>query len=90
MTYGMRIWDGDGNLTFDSTAAAGGVCLGFVTPTAGTLSFSYPDFVGYTGVVLNAAGNVPALVVAADNSLGYLRFTFDALCIGGTYALFAV
>lgn len=90
MSYGLQVFDASGALTFDSTVAAGGVALGFVTPVSGTLSFSYPDFIGYTGVVLNATGGVPALLVTVDNAVGYLRFTFDALCIGGTYALFAV
>lgn len=90
MSYGLQIFNASGALCFDSTAATGGVALGFVSPAPGALSFSYPDFVGYTGIVLNVNAAVPALLVTVDNALGYLRFTFDALCIGGTYALFAV
>ena len=90
MSYGVILRDSIGNVTFDSTLATGGVCLGFFTPVSGALEFAFPDFIGHTGAVVNANVVTPALLVTVDNALGYLRFTFSSFCIGGTYILFAI
>lgn len=89
MANGLRLWDGSANLVFDSTLATGGVCLGFYTVASGGSDFAFTDFVGNTGVAINANPALPALLYTVDNALGYLRFRFDGLCAGGTYLLFA-
>lgn len=91
MAYGLQIWNASGTLVFDSTAAVGGVCLGFYTVPSGGGSTSFPTITGATGVALAAWSGAPvnSTLIVIDNTLGYLRFTFDTLLVGQTYALFA-
>ena len=47
MDYGLRVWDGTGQLTFDSTDQGGGVVAGYYTFAAGASGFlSFPLFTG--------------------------------------------
>lgn len=91
MTYGLQVMDSAGNITFDSTVATGGVCLGFYTVASGGSTFSFPDFVTETGLVFNSSangGNVK-FGYTTNNSPGYLQFIFDPICAGATVVLFA-
>ncbi len=84
----LRLWDANtGQLTFDSELAVGGVCLGFYTPPTGGGSITFPDIVGATGFALSAGGR--GTLYTTDNDLGYLRFNFNELTAGSSYALFA-
>lgn len=49
MDFGLRIWDSSGNLTFDSTTAVGGVCLGFITVPGTGGVYDFPDLTGCAG-----------------------------------------
>ena len=75
MAHGLRIWNGSGQVIYDTPTAVGGVCLGFVNvpPNGGT--FTFPGIVGRSGVALYC-GDGGGLVYTWDNSLGYLRFVF--------------
>jgi hypothetical protein len=91
MAYGLQVWNSAGTLTFDSTVAIGGVCLGFYTVPSGGGNTTFPEITGATGIVLqaNSGGPINTTLVTTDNTLGYLRFTFDATLVGQTYTLFA-
>lgn len=89
MSYGLQIWAASGNLTYDSTLAVGGVCLGFFTIASGGSVFTFPDFITETGVAIGSRSGISTEVYTTDNALGYLRFTFNALCAGATVVLFA-
>lgn len=86
----MKLKDAQGRMMFDSTLAAGGVALGFFTVPGGGGSFSFPDFVGRSGVALCAGRGVNALLYTVDNNLGYLRFNFEPLTGGMKVVLFAI
>lgn len=89
MTQGLRVWDASGVLSFDSTQATGGVCLGLYTVAPGGSTWSFPDFASAAGIALNAGSGTGQFIPAVDHDLGYLRFSFPAVCAGQTVALFA-
>lgn len=85
----LRLWDRDtGVLTFDSTQAAGGVCLGFYTVPPGGGEAKFPSYTTASGVALTASGRGAACTIDTTK-YGYLRFEFPASVAGYTYALFA-
>lgn len=77
MAYGLRIWNPDASLAFDSTAAVGGVpiALHTVPSGSGTVAYSWASLAGRTIYVLPLVFGdyVPA---AIDYSLGYPRVTY--------------
>ena len=85
MTYGLQLFNAAGTLVFDSGQAVGGVCLGFFNVPNTGATFTFPAYVGRTGVAI--AANSGSLDYTADNAPGYLRFTFPAQP-GNTVALF--
>lgn len=89
MPYGLQIFDASGNLTFDSTQAAGGVCLGqFAVARGQTNTFTFPDFgAGHQGFVVDDMSG-SAGPYTYDEALGYPRFTFDSNNWGGIVLLF--
>lgn len=89
MSYGIKIWDAAGNVSFDSTLATGGVCLGFFTVGTPSLVYTFPDFTSNTGVALVSGSGGIAFLYSTDNALGYLRFTFNSASTGLPVALFA-
>jgi hypothetical protein len=78
LSFGLQIRDASGNLRFDSTTAIGGVCLGIFLVPAGIQTLTFPLMVGRTGVALGT-GAGGGLSYTTDNSLGYLRFTFNTV-----------
>lgn len=88
---GLRLWDANANLVFDSTLATGGVCLGFFTVATNSSTFTFPSITSATGFALVAgAGGVAASdYYSTDSTLGYLRFTFNSVVNGTVFALFA-
>ena len=89
MTYGLQLWDATGALTFDSSLAAGGVCLGLYTISTGGQTISFPDLIGVTGVVLYTGYSTAAPIYTSDSVPGYLRFVFPSLSGGASVVLFA-
>ena len=91
MAYGLHIFDSSGNLRFDSTMVAGGVCLGFYTVPTGGGNKYFPAIPGATGFVLMAGFGAPinTTFITIDNVPGYLRFVFSSVLQGFTYAMFA-
>lgn len=79
MTYGLQVFDADQNIIFDSSLAAGGVCLGvFYVPRTGGV-FEFPDMGGgRRGFSINLVSQNMA-GMTYDNSLGYPRFIFQNL-----------
>lgn len=98
MTFGLQIFDATGNNTvFDSNAASGGVCIGFVTvpaapyPYTAVTSLTYPDFgPGHTGFILNPFAGPAACDsgFSYDNNLGYPRFNFAGASYDRSVMLF--
>ena len=88
---GIRLWDANANLVFDSTLATGGICLGFFTVAAGGSTFTFPSITGAAGFALVAgAGGIAASdYYTTDSALGYLRFTFYPVVSGTVFVLFA-
>lgn len=86
MTTGLRVWSASGKLTFDSTLATGGACLGIFTIPAGGTTLTFPDFVGYTGIAICTGTGGALNGYTTDNGLGYLRFVFMT---AGNVVLFA-
>lgn len=78
MPQGLKVRRGS-NVVFDSTRAAGGVCLGiFTIPGSGrVLTFPYLP-VGSRPSVVYSDGTSRALWTY-DEALGYPRFTFAAM-----------
>lgn len=86
----LRLKDAQGRVTFDSTQAVGGVALGFFTVATGGSVFSFPDFVGRSGIAILAGTGDAAMQYSVDNNLGYLRFVFNANSAGLRVVLFAI
>jgi hypothetical protein len=85
----LRLWDQTtGALTFDSTLAAGGVCLGFYTVPVGGGEKTFPTLTGVAGIAFAIAG-VGAAYVTDTSTYGYLRFSFPTAAQDRTFALFA-
>lgn len=86
---GIKLWNTSGALVFDSTTVIGGICLGFFTVASGGSTYTFPSIAGATGVALTAGSGNNGVLYTSDNSLGYLRFVFNALTVGMTFVLFA-
>lgn len=78
MTYGLKLWDASGNVTFDSTLAAGGVPIALHTVASGASPvYSWPSLAGRTIKGLTFAGNY-ASQFTIDYALGYPRISYAA------------
>lgn len=88
MTYGLRIRRGS-KVTFDSSEAAGGVCLGIFTVPLGGGSFDFPAFQTATGIAMSAGTGVAAALYTTNHTPGWLRFVFPPAAQGAQVALFA-
>jgi hypothetical protein len=65
-------------VVFDSRVAYAGVCVGLHDVPANTAAtYTYPDYAGYTAIVLTATGS-RAWGHTIDYALGYPRVTVDA------------
>lgn len=89
MSFGIQIFNQNGTLSFDSTLATGGVCLGFFTVPAGGTVYNFTDYIGAVGIALNSGQGRQALVYTTDSAPGYLRFLFPAAAAGSVVVLFA-
>lgn len=88
MTKGLKIRHA-GVVTFDSSIAAGGVCLGVFTIAAGGAVIGFPAFATAQGIALSAGQGRAASLVTVNHDLGYLRFIFPAAAAGSAVTLFA-
>lgn len=88
MTIGLKIRQND-IVTFDSSLAAGGVCLGIFTVASGGSNFDFPEFPSAQGIALVTGSAGIAFVYSVNYVPGYLRFVFPGICAGQTVALFA-
>lgn len=89
MSQGLQIFDANGNVTFDSNLAVGGVCLGFFTGSHSTDVYTFPDFAGCTLTVFVTNGVYMGVI---DTNLGYPRITFPStadLYATATFCIFA-
>jgi hypothetical protein len=78
MAFGLKVFDGSGNVTFDSTVAVGFVPIGVFNIAGGASGFTntYPALAGRTPVVIPFdAGTYGLTNVTTDVSLGYPRLT---------------
>jgi hypothetical protein len=88
MAYGLIIRDSSSNVSFDSTLATGGVCLGIRTIAAGGETVSFPDMIGTVGIVIATHGT-GSIQFTTDSAPGYLRFIFTTFASGRTVVMFA-
>ena len=88
MTRGLRIRNG-GVVSFDSSVAAGGVCLGVFTIAATGAVLDFPAFPTAQGVALSAGQGRAAPLVTINHDPGHLRFVFPAAAAGSAVTLFA-
>jgi hypothetical protein len=88
--FGLQVANAAGVLTFDSTVAVGGVCLGFYTVPSGGGTPAFSQFPTEAGFVMASGRSVAALeAVTFDHAPGYLRFVFPASVAGQTFVLWA-
>lgn len=88
MTYGLRIRRGS-TVSFDSSLAAGGVCLGIFNVPPGGGNFDFPAFPTATGIAMSAGTGAAASLYTTNNAPGWLRFVFPRAAQGAQVALFA-
>lgn len=88
MSQGLQIFDGNGNLKFDTNTAKGGVCLDIVTIPSGGMTYIYPGLgTGYTPQILNSL-SMNGGYYSYSEANGYPSFTFPSWFAGATLALF--
>jgi hypothetical protein len=81
VTYGLKVWDQTGQLTFDSTQAQAGCLVEVLQVYFSSLVVrNYPDFAGHTVSVVNLVGesNMTAYITI-DYAQGFPRVTFQSV-----------
>lgn len=89
MTWGLRLWDGSGALTFDSDLVTGAAVVDVLNYAGGdTDTLTYPEHAGRSVMVvpINAEFFID-FGVTSDTSLGYPRVT---VATGGGQRFFIV
>lgn len=90
MAYGLQIFNAAGALVFDSTTAAGGVCLGFfAAPVTGAL-YNFPDFPTGVPILIPSGATTSHVFMGYDYAPGYLRISLSSSApeVGATGLLF--
>lgn len=82
MSFGVQIWDGSGNLVYDSSVAVGGIIADvrvFPAGSAGAV-LTYPVYLGRAVEIipLTADSSSSSYGVVADTDLGYPRVTVSS------------
>jgi len=82
MGSGLQVFAPNGEKTFDSSEAYGGVCLGgFSVPAQSTpYIIEFPEFTSGTPFVFNPLGGsgvIENMFMSYDYALGYLRVIFS-------------
>lgn len=83
MSYGLRIHDAGGGVTFDSSQAAGGQIVALVNNAGTGSTHTFPDFPGLSAFVVDVAsleGGVAVSGYTVDYALGYPRVILPAGC----------
>ena len=77
MSFGLRLWDSNSNLVFDSDALAGGMVVDVRTYASGeSATLTYPSLAGLNVMVVPLIAYYFAQFnVTSDTSLGYPRVT---------------
>lgn len=88
MTAVLIVRDDLGRVSFDSTVASGGVCLGIYSVPFEGATFNFTDFTSQQGIVLNLYGGGHGSFGGNLNN-GFLQFVFPYGCGPLTVALFA-
>ena len=74
MTFGVRVWDSAGVMTFDSDTAIIGICIGVYRYVAGaTATLTFPDLAGRTVKTRTLQGARVPSNETVDYALGYPR-----------------
>jgi len=90
MAFGVQVFDGAGALTWDSSAAPGGVVADSrEIPSGWSGSFTYPDFAGFVAQLVNVCDTRPA-TITTDMALGYPRVNVTSAAIVGRRFVLAV
>lgn len=89
MSYGLKVWDSSGDVTFDSTLAVGGCLMEIVSSsTSSSVVKTYPNFAGRSAFAVLTTWLRYSVIPTIDYALGYPRLTIPVTSADVKFAVF--